>query len=832
MQSLGAPLRATAILSALLPALVLLFGAPAHGAALRTSDASSRLVLPAPATLAGDDGMSVIAWVHVDALPEGAELALVDVGGVVRISVDVSGAISASFNIDSPERSSVVAGSGPAISAGGWALVCASWDASAQVASVWSASESHGLRWGEAGAHGARLGAEPGPVRVGADGARVAIDGVHGLIAIRDHPITPVDMQAMWASRRYHAPFITDTLDIGGRMNGEVGCVWMIGHAATTFPKDGLFMSSTVAARAAVIGRTLTATNTKVYLRSGAPLSGSLDVVRPVLETEGMVYESPFDVSPGFFVREIPEADPPLPSPPFTTAVAPRIRALALGEAGHVRVMSSANSRGVKTFDGSGESPGNYAHGFIGLDPSSVAGVLNRPALLSRFPWFGFDSAAAPPFRLGTVNTVGAASDYTRFWGAAGGVLLRPGAQYALRCKPEGMITADAPLIVRAHALRFPGAADLLWTANKHTRQNQAGQDIGLTHTIEMDTTRFSAVWTPEAGDDAPDARTIALVGDDAMQILPGDACAVRDALAIVESVAFDAAAGATVITLRDDLNETLHPGDTLRFGEWELIDVEHEWPALAPGDNADWRGLKLRAGEAGAGVVVFAFSAWNPNAPGAVWGVGGRGGEGYTPQLAIAHPEALREWMRRMDPHIWLQMFAQQESGPTSMNDFADAVLDALPDVELAWLGDLEHSSQAFIPWHRHILVTAPAWGVPAVSLLQHPDLGARLDQLADGLRADGNHLSQRGNERLAALWLENLRLAALADAPSGIPGDVNGDGVVDFADLSLVLGSFGQTGDNLPGDANGDGVVDFADLALVLTNFGASESEHGLEG
>lgn len=58
-------------------------------------------------------------------------------------------------------------------------------------------------------------------------------------------------------------------------------------------------------------------------------------------------------------------------------------------------------------------------------------------------------------------------------------------------------------------------------------------------------------------------------------------------------------------------------------------------------------------------------------------------------------------------------------------------------------------------------------------------------------------------------------------------LPGDVNGDGSVDLADLNLVLANFGQT--TSVGDANGDGVVDLADLNLVLANFGASCTEQG---
>ncbi|MGP1310239.1 MAG: hypothetical protein ACTS27_08590 [Phycisphaerales bacterium] len=55
-------------------------------------------------------------------------------------------------------------------------------------------------------------------------------------------------------------------------------------------------------------------------------------------------------------------------------------------------------------------------------------------------------------------------------------------------------------------------------------------------------------------------------------------------------------------------------------------------------------------------------------------------------------------------------------------------------------------------------------------------------------------------------------------------LPGDTNGDGVVNFADLNTVLTQFGQSGAGLPGDVTGDGIVNFSDLNLVLTNFGTT--------
>lgn len=52
--------------------------------------------------------------------------------------------------------------------------------------------------------------------------------------------------------------------------------------------------------------------------------------------------------------------------------------------------------------------------------------------------------------------------------------------------------------------------------------------------------------------------------------------------------------------------------------------------------------------------------------------------------------------------------------------------------------------------------------------------------------------------------------------------PADVSGDGVINLADLNLVLANFGQMTPD--GDTNGDGQVDLADLNTVLAAFGTN--------
>ena len=52
----------------------------------------------------------------------------------------------------------------------------------------------------------------------------------------------------------------------------------------------------------------------------------------------------------------------------------------------------------------------------------------------------------------------------------------------------------------------------------------------------------------------------------------------------------------------------------------------------------------------------------------------------------------------------------------------------------------------------------------------------------------------------------------------PDEVPGDLNGDGVVNAADLAILLGAWGPAVPGEPADLNSDGEVNAADLAILL--------------
>lgn len=813
---------------------------PSARGAVDTNLASATIRLPqtpsAATTSLTSPAFSVLVWVRPVAKLE-QPASVFTLPGVLSLQVMPDGALSATLTRAAGSPASLSASTAAAaVPIGEWSLLACSF--SSGTLSVHARSVSKGALSGASPASpGFQAGPATGPITISATDMSFGLVGAYALLAVRNHAITAADATAVFNSRLHHAPYSLNTTSTGGLMSGPSGCVYMLNHSISTLPLNGLQMPSTTGERVSQVNTPVTTKNFQVYDIGSGLFSTTINVARTVSQTSGFTFRSPFDPPlAGFFQREIPQADPPLP--PFTqvAAVAPRARRLFTGPAGAgpVRVITSANSRAVQGNDGTSISPGNFAHGFIGIQPNLISGVLNRRPDNFFNPWFGFTGSSNNAFVAGTFSFVGF-TDFSRFWsnsdigngtGPGGGVILSPTTIYTMRARPEGLMIATAPLVSQAYVLKFPGSSHVEFTPNKHASQGFFGTDVAGTSTIPLDTTTYTHVISTASGDQVIGGTRIALAGNHTGQISQGLACFVNGAISIVSAVDFNVTTpNKTTIFFEKSLGIIPANGQTLRFGPWAFETLSYTFPALDPLDPNVWRGLRIAAGSTGAGVVIFGLSAWRPDVDGFVIGVAGWGGNGYQTQIDKSFAAAIPAWMRALSPDVWLEMFAQQDSQPASHGAYSDIIRAALPHTDIVWLGDWVHGEPVLVPtpapWDNYILLEAGGRNIPTVALLQHPQGGTMLEQLADGLRSDVGHFNQRGNERLAALWTQAIGQVAM---PVPLPGDANNDGAVNFTDLNAVLSTFGLTGQGLIGDVDFNNRVDFVDLNIVLSNFGTS--------
>jgi hypothetical protein len=87
--------------------------------------------------------------------------------------------------------------------------------------------------------------------------------------------------------------------------------------------------------------------------------------------------------------------------------------------------------------------------------------------------------------------------------------------------------------------------------------------------------------------------------------------------------------------------------------------------------------------------------------------------------------------------------------------------------------------------------------------------------------LHVEGYLFCFQNQSTFATAIIDTMDWEAYGGGFTGVFGNVNGDNIVDDADLLQVLFNFGS--DDAATDTNGDGIVDDADLLTVLFNFGA---------
>ncbi|MFI4917794.1 MAG: hypothetical protein ACIAS6_14975 [Phycisphaerales bacterium JB060] len=650
---------------------------------------------------------------------------------------------------------------------------------------------------------------------------------VYDALAIRSHPLVTADIRAVWASRSYDSGHSLDAQGDGGRMNGWNGCAFLTLHGVSSaangpgLPED----------KTSYVGGPVLASNVMIVPRPREMVpaqSHAFRTVVPVHSARGMVYSSYLEPDlHGFFdTKPTPFDAPTVPIGPLGE----KASMLVTGPRGLVRVMVSANSRGVRGSLWPQPWPEGFAHGFVQALLPQVAGVMMRPPTIldRRGGWLGLDTTDSEP-ETSLVRPLHTRSDawgdWTRFGsgtlpansrGSGPAVSVSPEGEYRLRCGPVdgSLLRADAPLVVRSTLLAFPGSSTLRWEPERGHMQDGPGHPTGPLETVPLDTTRVST--TMLAGD-AIVGQTLLVLGrvvdareGDAIVVMDGPA---RGAVSVVSSVNVDT--GVTAITLSHPFGEKPEPGARLHIGPWRFVSVEHRFTSVPPGDDRTWRGQVLRAADDDLlGLMVYGISAWRPDVDGFIFGSAGQSGQGYTPQLDSAFPGSLEAWAQASQADVWIQGLAQQSSQPSAMWAYTRVLRDGLGDqAEIIWASDGVHAHTTHDRWHLYLDQTAADAGVPAIFAVGDPRVGSYFAQAASGMRADDAHYSSFGSRVIAEVWLDQLRI--LADGTCGV-ADFNRDGLADLFDL-LAFQMAWQDGDP-SADLDGDGEFLIFDFLILL--------------
>lgn len=152
--------------------------------------------------------------------------------------------------------------------------------------------------------------------------------------------------------------------------------------------------------------------------------------------------------------------------------------------------------------------------------------------------------------------------------------------------------------------------------------------------------------------------------------------------------------------------------------------------------------------------------------------------------------------------------------NGPFAQFTLSDPAINNLGDV--AFIANLDAGGKG--------IFIGPDPATDTVIQIGDPLFGSTLTGLASSIGPRA--INDRGDITFTYI-LENGQMGvavAVADGPPANPADFNRDGIVDGADLAILLGAWGSCVDcdNCPADLDGNCDVDGADLAILLGNWG----------
>ncbi len=166
----------------------------------------------------------------------------------------------------------------------------------------------------------------------------------------------------------------------------------------------------------------------------------------------------------------------------------------------------------------------------------------------------------------------------------------------------------------------------------------------------------------------------------------------------------------------------------------------------------------------------------------------------------------------------------------PAATNEsVADNMREIIQQINDVWtFAGWDHSELVFLLVGPHARLSAEPAGygyrqaiseitqdASNISFINHYRLATVAQMLADRWYEfpSGAHLKELGYESICRLEIGTITQA--------LPSDLNGDCIVDTADLGLLIGAFGSS--DPIADLNGDNVVDTADLGILIVHFGA---------